>query len=365
MDLWLPAWFRRSDAGLSPLGARHLLLCVCDHFEPFGHGATPAQALERIDLWLEKLLSFAEFRDERGETPRHTFFYPAERYEVEVVSRLAALCHATGNETELLLHHEGDTAAKLRETLLLGKERLSTHGLLSRDEAGEIRYGFVHGSGALDNSHPHGRHCGVSNELGILAETGCYADFTMPSAPHRTQTRIINSLYYARCTPAAKSHDSGHRVRAAREPSRRGSGDLLMVQGPLAPDWQRRKWGLFPRVENGGLTATNPPTAERLQLWLDCRIAVQGRPNWLFVKLHTHGASQENARMLLGEPMRAFHRLLAQMASQDPTFHFHYVSAREMVNILHAAEAGHSGDPGNFRDFRYRRLSQLSGGVRA
>ena len=34
----------------------------------------------------------------------------------------------------------------------------------------------------------------------------------------------------------------------------------------------------------------------------------------------------------------------------------HYVTAREMVNILHAAEDGHSGDPGKFRDYRYRSL---------
>ena len=61
--------------------------------------------------------------------------------------------------------------------------------------------------------------------------------------------------------------------------------------------------------------------------------------------------------MLLGEPMRAFHRTLAEMAAENEAIRFHYVSARELVNIVHAAEAGHSGDPGQFRDFRYRRVN--------
>ncbi|MEI9896304.1 MAG: hypothetical protein WDN28_21180 [Chthoniobacter sp.] len=94
-------------------------------------------------------------------------------------------------------------------------------------------------------------------------------------------------------------------------------------------------------------------------------MAVEARPNWVFVKLHTHGARPDNTRMLLGEPMRAFHRSLAKLAAKDPSLRFHYVTARELVNILHAAEAGHSGNPDQFRDFRYRRVtsSQTEGSM--
>jgi hypothetical protein len=53
--------------------------------------------------------------------------------------------------------------------------------------------------------------------------------------------------------------------------------------------------------------------------------------------------------MLLGEPMRRFHELLVH---QD--FQLHYVTAREMVNIIHAAEDGKTGSPGAWRDYRYR-----------
>ena len=355
LDIWLPAWQRRKKVPESAPGMRHVMIAVCDHFEPF-HGVGKDEALARVAVWRRDFARLAgEFRDADGQPPKHTFFYPIEQYDADVVGALADLCHATGSETEVHLHHENDTAENLRRTLEQGAERLAGHSLLARDVRGALRYGFVHGNWALDNSHPEGRHCGVRGELRVLRDTGCYADFTLPSAPNRTQTRTINTLYYARSTDAPKSHDRGRRLRADREPKRAADDELLIVQGPLALNWQRRKFGLLPRIENSDLTAANPPTAGRLRLWLDCRIAVESRPNWLFVKLHTHGAKPANQRMLLGEPMRAFHRALAEIAAADPTLRFHYVTARELVNILHAAEDGHSGEPGVFRDHCYRK----------
>jgi hypothetical protein len=205
----------------------------------------------------------------------------------------------------------------------------------------------------------------VVNELRVLRQTGCYADFTLPSAPERTQTRMINSVYYARGTECPKSHDRGRRVHANRDAQELHEDELLLVQGPLALNWQRKKFGFLPRIENSDLTAANPPTLERFRLWLDCQVAVEGRPNWVFVKLHTHGAKPGNTQMLLGEPMREFHRALAKLAKKDQSICFHYVTARELVNILHAAELGHSGHPGQFRNFRYRRVtsSQTEGSM--
>ncbi len=57
---------------------------------------------------------------------------------------------------------------------------------------------------------PSGNNCGINNELLILKETGCYADFTFPSAPHPTQPSTINSIYYAKDDPLApNSHNTG------------------------------------------------------------------------------------------------------------------------------------------------------------
>ncbi len=356
LDLWLPAWLNRKPSPPSP-GVRHLLLCVCDHFEPF-HRVGKPEAVQRVELWKREFTRICrETRDGDGVPPRHTFFYPIEQYDETVVGKLAELCHETGSDTEIHLHHDRDNAEHMTETLALAKSRLSDLGLLCRDPEGAIRYGFIHGNWALDHSHPEGLHCGVRNELATLRESGCYADFTLPSAPSRTQTKTINSLYYARGTEAPKSHDAGRRVYVRGDGFTADQDELLLVQGPLALNWATRKWGLLPRIENSDLTGANPPTETRLQLWMDCHITVESRPDWIFVKLHTHGAKPENSRMFLGEPMQAFHRLLAEKAASDANFRYHYVSARELVNILHAAEAGHSGDPSAFRDFRYRRLS--------
>lgn len=355
LDLWLPAWLGRQKESTAAPGVRHVMIAICDHFEPF-HGVGNQEALARVQMWHREFPALtADFRDADGEGPKHTFFYPIEQYDPAVLQAIADVCSATGSETEIHLHHDRDTASNLRRTLAEGVERLSSHGLLSHDDTGSLRYGFIHGNWALDNSHPAGRYCGVRNELRVLRETGCYADFTLPSAPERTQTRLINSVYYARGTDVPKSHDRGRPLQAGRPPVGGGEDELLLIQGPLALNWRRRKFHLLPRIENGDLTAANPPSLERLRVWMDCQIVVQRRPNWLFVKLHTHGAKPTNSRMLLGEPMRAFHRSLASTAAADSTIAFHYVTARQLVNIVHAAEAGHSGDPGHFREFRYRR----------
>jgi len=38
-----------------------------------------------------------------------------------------------------------------------------------------------------------------------------------------------------------------------------------------------------------------------------------------------------------------FHEDLAKLARENPKFHVHYVTAREMVNCIKAAQAGYTG----------------------
>jgi hypothetical protein len=54
---------------------------------------------------------------------------------------------------------------------------------------------------------------------------------------------------------------------------------------------------------------------------------------------------------LLGEAAERMHAHLEQ-AYNDGTNHvLHYVTAREMYNIIKAAEAGKGGDPNDWRDY--------------
>jgi len=322
-----------------------VFLCVTDHYEPDWGNAPDDVRLERVQRWVRDYpASVAGLADSLGRPPRHSFFYPLEEYRPRLLEELARLCHAGFGEVEVHLHHDQDTSDQLREKLEQFKQTLHReHGLLHRDDQGQIRYGFIHGNWALDNSDPHGRWCGVNDELIVLRETGCYADFTMPAAPHPCQTRTINSIYYAVDDPARpKSHDVGTPARVGREPPVDG---LLLIQGPLVLDWRDRKAGLFPRLENADLHARRPPSARRLDLWLQAAVGVQGRPEWTFIKLHTHGAKTANADVLLGPPMRGLHQALAERARTDADFRYYYVTAREMAALVHAAEAGIS-DPG-------------------
>jgi hypothetical protein len=353
MDRWLVSYLRQMPKRRArrPTPEIHVLLCIADHYEPqWGKpGADVAQA--RVDSWVREYpRCFGAFRDSDCRPPRHTFFFPLEEYEAAHLDGLAELCCAGYGEVEVHLHHDRDTAGHLRDVLLAFKESLATrHGQLARHRrTGELAYGFIHGNWALDNSRPDGRWCGVNNELDILRETGCYADFTLPSAPDPTQTRKINSIYYAVDDPLRpRSHDGGTDVGTAPAPA----NALMLIQGPLVLDWRHRKWGLMPRAENACLQGNQAPSMARLDLWLKARVQVPGRSDWLFVKLHTHGATETNQRVLLGEPMVRFHQALAERADRDPHFHFHYVTAREMYNLVRAAEAGWEGSVADARDF--------------
>lgn len=353
LDRWLPAYLMRRRAA-RPDGPLHVMLAVCDHFEPRHDARDEGEAEQRVGHWLRAHPELqARCRENGWPVPRHSFFYPVEQYREALLTPLAELCRVSGGEIELHLHHDKDTRASLRDQLLRGVDDLAKHGALSRDAGGRPHYGFIHGNWALDHSDPRGVNCGVADELGLLRETGCYADFTMPSAPHPTQTRTINSIYYARCTPEPKSHDRGRAASVGATGLRELEDHLLMVQGPLGLNWRLRKRGIFPRIENGDLTQVNPPRLERFELWRRLGVHVRGLGSWVFVKLHTHGGVPRNYDMLLGEPMLEFCRALGGLLQRDPLLNIRWVSARQMVNLVHAAEDGASGDPVPWLDHRY------------
>jgi hypothetical protein len=136
-----------------------------------------------------------------------------------------------------------------------------------------------------------------------------------------------------------------------------------MVQGPLGLRWPRRLGIPFPKVDDGEVSAASPPTPARVDYWVRAGIHVQGRPEWVIVKVFTHGADLREHPVLLGDPVRAMHRHLQESYNDGTRYRLHYVTARELYNIIKAAEAGRSGNPGAYRDFElapyaYRRAEQ-------
>jgi hypothetical protein len=359
---WAPisTWQRltRPPSAVRPL---HVIIALADHFEPSivpGRSGTLAgrdEQLRRLERWVRQYPAvFEPWRDKEGWPFRHTYFYPAEQYDAELVALLAEHCRAGWGEIEIQLHHgvgAPDTGQNTRRQLEEFRDRLVSHGCLSRWEGdGPARYGFVHGNWALANSR-EGECCGVDEEMQILSDTGCYGDFTLPSAPNKAQVAKINAIYECNPPLARRApHRSGQDLRVGHEPKL----FPLIVQGPLLATLSRRGgfWPV-PGIENSAVTTLHPPSLTRLMRWMNARIVVHGRPEWVFIKLHCHGMDPRDEGAMLGDLARNFLREIAELG-RSGDYIFHFVTAREMVNILLAACAGREGDAGAYRDFRLR-----------
>ena len=350
MHIWLGSYLRRKRPA-AVAGPVHVMFCFVDHFEPAWGKVGLETQRARIDRWCRDYRTLADaHRDADGRKPQHTFFYPEEEYLEEHLTKIADLCSDGYGEIEIHLHHDNDNEANFRTTISRFNDLLhERHGALPRDpNTGQLRFAFIHGNWSLDNSRADGRWCGINNELILLRELGCYADFTLPSAPSDTQTRMINAIYYATDDPdRPKSHNTGEPVRVGGC----ASGDLMIIQGPLGLNWRERKFGIIPRIENADVRRACPPTPARVDDWIETGIHVEGRPEWVFVKVHTHGTQERDMDTLLGPAAHAMHDHLEKTYNDGRKYVLHYVTAREMFNIIKAAEAGHTGDPGAFRDF--------------
>jgi hypothetical protein len=365
---WLPSYIWQRLTRSVPRGQVHLILALADHFEPAivpGDGrarASYAEQESRLDRWcMEYPQAVGAWRDHEGQPLVHTYFYPAEQYDRGLVERLAEHTHSGWGEVEIHLHHgiDGpDTAEHTRQQLVQFRDALvRQHGCLSFVEGSDQpRYAFVHGNFALANS-AGGLWCGVDSEIEILAETGCYADFTMPAAAfHPAQITKVNSLYECSLPLRRQApHREGRNLRAGRALQT----FPVMVQGPLMVDFDRQARNGIARLENAALVGANPPSVHRLGLWKKAAIVVQGRPDWLFIKLHCHGMDPTDREAVIGAGMQRFLSELVQGAP-DRRECLHFVSAREMMNIIWAACDGREGNPGDFRDYRLKRAREIA-----
>jgi hypothetical protein len=287
------------------------------------------------------------FRDSDGRPPRHSFFFPGEEYEPGYLDSLGDLARRGLGEVELHVHHNGDTAESLRKMIGDYLALYAAHGHLSRDPDGRLRYGFIHGNWCLANARRDGQWCGVDAELPLLFETGCYADFTFPAAPDESQPPVVNQIYWPDGDLSRRrAFDSGTTARVGEVRKDR----ILMVEGPLSLALRPGRVPK-PRIENAAVTAHDPPTPNRIRTWVNQGIHIVGRPEWIFVKVYTHGAPEKQAAALLGEGGRMLHEELTTRYNDGTNWRLHYLTAREMYNVAIAAMEGRSGDPGAYRDY--------------
>lgn len=311
---------------------RHVWLTIADHFEPYWNNVDRDTAHRRVDAWREKWPKIAASvnPDHENSPPCYTFFYPTEQYDPEIVDMLAEMTRDGVADVEVHIHHDREGKENFIHRITTFCETLvNRHGLLRKVD-GQVRFGFIHGNWALDNSLPDGRWCGLNDEISLLRDLGCYADFTMPSGASPTQASTINSVY--RCTDdreKPKSYDRGTPVR----PGASIGGDLLMIPGPFGLRWRKR---LVPRMETGEIAAYDLPTAYRMRRWLDLAPRIGEHA---FLKLYTHGATERNLRALLDGGLADLFNLACSEADRRGA-KIHFVSAWKMYLAIEAINKG-------------------------
>ena len=125
----------------------------------------------------------------------------------------------------------------------------------------------------------------------------------------------------------------------------------MIIHGPLGLNWNARKKGIFPRIENSEISFNNPGTQQRIKSWKKTNIHIKGRPEWVFIKLHCHGGFRNQVDALIGDKGKLMHQHLKTIFRDNPNYRLHYVTARECYNIIKAAEAGETGYPNNYRNY--------------
>lgn len=339
-----------------------LILVIANHFEPGwdpdGRPVEWASQVSRVQNWRVKARRIGDaIRDSNNRPFCHTYFYPGEQYHRPILEELAELQREGLGEVEVHLHHGSehpDTATNLRRMLEEFRDTLAEeHQLLSRvNGAGRVMYAFVHGDLALANS-AGGRSCGVESEMQILIDTGCYADFTLPSAPDKSQVPSINTIYQCGRTAYERvPHRTGENLRVG------GKVTLpILLTGPLVFDWKRRIHGVpVPRIDEGSLAANYPLNFARFNRWRGANIGVRGCPEWVFIKLGCHGFFPQDQEETIGAPMQRFLETILEFGEKSGQYRLHFVTAREAFNIVMAAVDGHKGDPGLFRDYLMYRV---------
>jgi hypothetical protein len=344
---WIPSYLKelkgsilgkRSDEGGSP---KHIIFLFVDHFELAGKAP-------RLDEWVRRYPVLAsKHRDSDGRPPRHTWFYAMDLMREAELVELKKMVKAGFGEVELHWHHSHDTPESFRRKLREGLDVFQKHGFMRPIGDGKIgSFAFIHGNWSLGNSLGPD-FCGVDNEIELLVEAGCYADFTFPALFSKAQPSTINSIYYVTGDEKPRGYDKGRQSRVGKRPA----GDELMVfQGPLTINWRDWRFGWHPLLENGEIgPSRSHHSATRIDAWVRQRVSVAGCPEWIFVKAFCHGGQDYDS--VLGEETHQMFAHLENQYNDGRNYQIHYVTAREAYNMVRAAEDGMTGNPDAYRDY--------------
>jgi len=343
--VWLPGYFDwLTHQEKTTAGPTHVFFFFTDHFEP-------GENFAMVQKWLLQYPMIADrHRDSAGRPWQHTWFYPAEQPIDVNMTALQQLVRGGYGEVELHLHHANDTNESGRTRFRQSVAYFQKFDFLKTID-GKTHFAFIHGNWGLDNSNGP-IFCGINRELTILREAGCFADFTFSSIYWNSQPPTVNDIYMATDDDGPKSYARGIPVRVGRRPA----GDLMIFQGPLlfVPSFNlaRAPRTQFFEVENGEIHSAVPVTPTRIDAWVRANIHVEGRPEWVFVKVHAHGGTeQKDADEILGPELDRGLSYLEKTYNDGARYILHYITAREAYNLARAAADGRTGDPRQYYDY--------------
>jgi hypothetical protein len=318
----------------------HLFFLFVDHFEPDRDAA-------KVRQWARRYGELAaRHHDSAGRAPQHTFFYPVEQDAPDVIRALGTLTRDGFGEVELHLHHDYDTASMLRQKLDHAIRAAQGYGLFQSAD-GATHFAFVHGNWGLDNSNGPVM-CGVNDELRLLRELGCFADYTFPSVYEDSQPPFVNTIYAARDDDEPKSYRRWFPVSAVKN----GAADLVIFQGPLVFALSTRPASLFLDLDDGDIHPARPASPNRVDRWIRANIHVPERPDWVFVKVFAHGiSSPADEEVAVGPTFDRTLSYLEQRYNDGHHYVLHYVTAREAYNLVRAASDGVQGEPQSYLDY--------------
>jgi hypothetical protein len=335
---WLPAYLRDRSAKRGIAEPTDLVVCITDHFEP--PMSAGERAYQSVRDWVDAYRdATAGILDAEGSKPKHTWFYRFDFLDERCVHELALACWEGLGEIEFHLHHGYDDQESFRRRLYEGLALGSRYGAMLGREA-RPSFGYIAGDWALNNGTGSARHSGCDDEISVLRAEGCFADFTFPALGSKAQPRRVNAIYYAPPGKGRSAYQRGPDAAVGVTPPADG---FLMVQGPTILNRQQGT------IEYAAVEVFSRYHPSRIAEWVGAGVGVVGRPEWRIVKLHTHGIQSHVEYR--GRALTDLYAGLCDYA-RSRAMRVHFVTARELVNIVQAAVDGRSGDAGAYRDYR-------------
>lgn len=336
---WIVDYFtkqsRAKEAGKAEV---HVMLLLCDHFEPSRPRGDQGVA-EVADWCREYAEACQDYKDDDGQYPQHSWFMAYDYPNFDTLQLLSSCVYEGYGEVEFHLHHGWDLPDDFSRTLDEGTRWFQTAGaMLTAESEPKRAFAYIAGNWALDNGRHMDCYSGCNREIDLLSQYNCYSDFTFPAVGTSSQPATVNNIYYATDDGNAKSYDRGVELEVGKAES----GDLMIFQGPVYIDWKAA------RIETAAFETFMQFDDRRTDYWLRANVHVPGRPEWKFIKLHTHG--MQSMEIFKSGKLKEFFAGVKR-AYQKPGYVLHHVSAREAYNIAKAAEAGLTGNPNEYRDF--------------